>query len=574
MKSASASAALAALLLSACSVSAPGEGTQNATVEGADLIVHGGPILTMVGATPSYVEAVVVDDGKIVFAGTDAEAMQQKVAGTIVKDLEGKAMLPGFIDGHSHFMFAINMADQVNVAAAPVGPGDTIPGIVGALKAFQAERKIPEGGWIVGWGYDGATLKEGRDMTREDLDAAFPNHKVMTIHVSGHGAVLNSKALEWAGITADTPTPEGGVIARMPDGKTPAGLLMERAYEPVFSRLPQPSEAQMLELMKPAQMMYASNGYTLVNEGYTHAKDISFLQKAAAEKRMFLDIVAWPGFSDIPNWIDKPEFPFGTWNDRLKLGGLKITLDGSPQGKTAYVTTPFLTGGPQGQKGWRGEPNLPYPAFEKMVKMAHAKGLQLIIHANGDAAIDDTIKVLDSTGIKAGDDSRPVVIHSQFQRPDHLDKYKALGVTPSYFTNHTFFWGDVHRKNIGEAKAAFISPMKAAVDKGVTVANHSDFNVTPLDPMFVLWSSMARTTRSGFVLGPDQRVDAYTGLTALTTGPAYMYREEKARGTIAPGKLADFVILSADPVATPVDKIRSIKVVETIKEGRTVFPAQ
>jgi predicted amidohydrolase YtcJ len=289
---------------------------------------------------------------------------------------------------------------------------------------------------------------------------------------------------------------------------------------------------------------------------------------------MQLDIVAWPGFTEIAGWLDKPEFPFNQWNNRLKLGGLKITLDGSPQGKTAYVREPFLTGGPQGQKGWRGEPNLPFADLEKLVTMAHGKGLQLIIHANGDAAIDDTINALTAVGIREGDDSRPVVIHSQFQQPDQLPRYKALGVTPSYFTNHTFFWGDIHRQNIGETKAGFISPMQAAVDQGLQVANHSDFNVTPLDPMFMLWTSMARMTRSGHVLGPDQRVDAYTGLKALTTGPAYMYREENARGTITAGKLADFVILSADPVNTPVDGIRDIKVMETLKEGRTIFAAE
>ena len=205
---------------------------------GADLIISGGPILTMEGATPTYVEAVVVDDGRIVFAGPLAEADQRKVEGTVVRDLGGRAMLPGFIDGHSHFMFAINMANQVNVAASPVGPGDTIPAIIAALKSYQQERSIPKGEWIVGWGYDGATLEEGRDMTRADLDAAFPDNKVMTIHVSGHGAVLNSEAMEWAGLTANTPTPTGGIIAGMPDGTNPAGLIMELAWEPVFSKLP------------------------------------------------------------------------------------------------------------------------------------------------------------------------------------------------------------------------------------------------------------------------------------------------------------------------------------------------
>jgi predicted amidohydrolase YtcJ len=208
-----------------------------------------------------------------------------------------------------------------------------------------------------------------------------------------------------------------------------------------------------------------------------------------------------------------------------------------------------------------------------MVKAAHAKGLQLYIHANGDATIDQAIRAVRAAGITAADDRRTVVIHSQIQRPDQLDEYAALGISPSYFTNHTFFWGDVHRANLGAERAAFLSPMKAAVAKGLVVSNHSDFNVTPLDPMFILWTSMARTSKSGVVVGPDQRVDAYAGLKALTTGPAWQYREEDRRGRIRTGLLADFVVLSADPVETDVSGIRDIRVVETIKEGRTVYPA-
>jgi len=271
--------------------------------------------------------------------------------------------------------------------------------------------------------------------------------------------------------------------------------------------------------------------------------------------------------------MDDPEFPIGSYRGRLKLQGIKLTQDGSPQGKTAHVSLPFLTGGPGGQESWRGETSQPEAAFAAMVKAAHAKGLQLYIHANGDATIDQAIRAVRAAGITAADDRRTVVIHSQLQRPDQLDEYAALGISPTYFTNHAFFWGDVHRANLGAERAAFLSPMKAAVEKGLVVSNHSDFNVTPLDPMFILWTSMARTSKSGVVVGPDQRVDAYTGLKALTTGPAWQYREEDRRGRIRTGMLADFVVLSADPVKTDASRIRDIRVVETIKEGRTVYPA-
>jgi predicted amidohydrolase YtcJ len=337
---------------------------------------------------------------------------------------------------------------------------------------------------------------KGGQLTKRDLDVAFPKHKVMVLHVSLHGAVLNSKALQWAGISRETPTPEGGIIARGPDGKDPEGLLMETAFLPVFAKLPQPGEAEMLDLLKPGQMMYAENGFTLANEGYTHAKDIRLLQKAAAQNRLFIDIVSLPGFSEMDQWLNKSEFPFGQWNNRLKLQGIKITQDGSVQGKTASYLEPLLTGGPQGQKDWRGNSTLPYDDFAKLFDAAHKAGLQ---------------------------------------------------------------------------RAAFLSSMAAAMDAGLKASNHTDFNVTPLDPFFVLWTSMARTTRSGYLLGPDLRIDAYRGLQALTINPAWAYREEARRGSIAPGKLADFVIVSGDPVKTPVEQIRDVKIIETIKEGKTIY---
>lgn len=198
--------------------------------------------------------------------------------------------------------------------------------------------------------------------------------------------------------------------------------------------------------------------------------------------------------------------------------------------------------------------------------------IQIIFHANGDAAIDDAVFAIEKAGITASADKRPVIIHSQFQRPDHLPKYAQLGITPSYFTNHVFFWGDVHRRNVGEKSAAFISPLKTAKAAGIITSNHSDFNVTPLDPFLILWTAVKRETRSGKILGPDERVDVYTALQGLTSGPAYQFFEDKRKGTIREGLLADFVILDKNPLKVrAVDGLREIKVLQTIKEGRTIF---
>jgi len=537
----------------------------------ADLLIHGGPILTMVGNKPQTVTAVVVEGGRIAFAGPLAHAQRIAGAGTQRLDLKGRTLLPGLVDAHSHLMMAVDLARRVNVSGAPVGDVASIADLVGKLADGEAALKIAPNEWLVGWGYDASLLSDKRDLTRRDLDARFPDRPVLVMHVSGHGAVLNSAGLAAIGVTPDSKAPEGGLINREADGRTPGGQIWESALMLAGPALKPPPRAQRLQNLAAVQQLYARNGYTLANDGFTSLADLDLLQAAAAQGRLVLDVVALPSFVDFAKWAGNAAYPIGQWEGRLKLQGIKITQDGSPQGRTASMSVPYLHGGPNGQTDWRAQGIQPYPAFLATAKAASAAGLQLFIHANGDAAIDDVINAVDTLKLPA--DHRTIVIHSQVQRPDQLPRYAALGITPSYFTNHSYFWGDVHRSNFGEERAAHISPIRSAMALGIKPSNHSDFIVTPLDPMFILWTSMARTTRSGFVLGPDQRLDAWAGLKALTINPAWAYREESRRGSIEVGKLADFTLLSANPLTTPVARIRGIKVVGTMKEGRFVWEA-
>jgi predicted amidohydrolase YtcJ len=212
---------------------------------------------------------------------------------------------------------------------------------------------------------------------------------------------------------------------------------METAYIPVFGKIPQPSEDAMVnELLEPAQMMYASNGYTHAVEGFSHIVDLDFLLRAADEERLYIDTAALPGFVEMDVWLDNPKYEFGEYDNRLKLQAGKFKLDGSPQRKTAFITVPYKTGGPTGQDDWRGETSIPREDFFRMIQRLTDRNIQVQIHANGDAAIDETIEAIRNAGITAGDDRRPIIIHSQFQRPDHLPQYVELGITPSYFTNH------------------------------------------------------------------------------------------------------------------------------------------
>ncbi len=539
----------------------------------ADTIYVGGTIVTVNDAQPT-VEAVAVKDGRILAAGARAEVEKaNKGAQTKIVDLAGKTMTPGFVDPHSHFIFALDMADQANVSAPPVGPASNPQEIVAELKKFADAKGVKPGELVVGYGYDENLMPKDHPLTRDDLDALFPDNPVYVIHVSGHGAVLNSKAFAKYGISAATKTPAGGVIVRKPGSQEPAGLLMETAYLPVVSDKPVPTPQQEVDRLKFAQDLYASAGVTTAQDGATHPNELGVLKRAAARKALTIDVVAYPFFLELdPILAENPASTWGTYSNRLKIGGCKIVTDGSPQGKTAFFTTPYLTGGPSGEKNWKGEPTVPQEVVNAAMKKCYDQGFQVLVHANGDAAIDMAIKAHEYAA--AGDlakDRRTTIVHSQFIRKDQLQKYVEYKLIPSFFTEHTFFFGDTHVLNRGKEQAYFLSPMKTAIGMGLRPSNHTDFNVAPIDQMFVIWTAVNRTSRSGQVIGPDERVSPMDALKAITINAAFQYKEEATKGSIEPGKLADLVILTANPLTVQPAAIKDIKVVETIKEGKTIY---
>ena len=550
----------------------PGEKEQAAA---ADTIFHGGSILTMAGKEPAYVEALAVKDGKIVFAGSKDEALKLKGGSTTVSDLGGKHLMPSFIDGHGHFINALSLAGQANCYAAPFGPGSTKEGIIASVKKLIADKNIPKGEIVMGYGYDDSIYPEGGKLTAADLDPHFPDHPVMVGHVSLHGAVLNSLALKKYNIGADTPTPPGGVIVRKPGGNEPEGLLMETAFLPIFGQLPKPSPDEQMAALVEGQKIFAAAGVTTAQEGATHIPDLQILQRGAKEGKLFIDVIAYPFITEFEHVLrTNPAETFMKYNGRLKLGGIKVTIDGSPQGRTAHFTTPYLTGGPGGETDWRGEPTFPVETINKMVKSVYDAKLPLIIHCNGDAAIDNFLKAheLALGDAKAGD-HRSGIIHCQFVRKDQLDTIAAWKLIPSFYTEHTYFFGSTHVKNRGKEQAHFLSPLKSALDRGITFANHTDFNVAPIDQLFVVWSAVNRVSREGEVIGPDERVGAYEALKAVTSNVAYWYREEATKGTLETGKLADLVVLDKDPLKVEPMAIKDIKVLETFKEGKSIYRA-
>ena len=508
-----------------------------------------GSILTMVGERPSYVEALGVENGRIVFTGPRDRGLALRTASTRIIDLQGKALLPGFIDGHSHYINSLLVANQCKLYAPPAGPGKDVPSILAALKTCASERGLKKGELLIGYGYDDTVMPGGRLLNRGDLDEAFPGNPVRIDHVSMHGAVLNSLALKKYGISASTPTPAGGVIVRKPGSQEPWGLIMETAFLPVVEQSEAITAQQEVDWSRAGQMLYAQTGITTAQEGASHLPQIATIKRASDAGANLIDVVAYPFITD----LDKvqaliPVSQWGRYNNRFKIGGVKITIDGSPQGRTAFFTTPYLTGGPAGEKNWRGEPTFPQDLVDKAVSKVYGLGVPLLAHTNGDAAIDMFLKAYES--VRKGDVSRPwnvTTIHTQFLRKDQIPSFVKYGIRPSFYTLHTYYFADAHIANRGRQQASFISPMRDAIDAGLRPTNHTDFVVAPLDQLFMLWSAVNRVA-------------------------AEQYGEQENKGTLEVGKLADLVILDRDPLQVAPMAIKDIKVAETIKEGVTIYP--
>lgn len=551
----------------------------------ADLIIHGGVVLTMEPEQPRA-EAVAVRDGCLVAVGSAAAVMACRGPHTELLDLQGRTLLPGFIDAHGHFTNALQVVTWANIQRPPAGPVSSIATLQQVLQEHVQAHPLEPGQWLVAYGYDPDGLADGRPLDKRDLDPLFPDNPLMLIHNSNHGAVLNSCALTLVGYDASTPDPAGGVIVRLPGSTEPAGLVMETAFIPLFVHMPKPSAETLLERFAAAQQLYLSQGITTAQDGATSAADLGLFQQAAQLGRLQLDLVLLPLVLEVPAMLRErfPDFhgaalelpqpareAFGSYHQRLKLQGIKLLVDGSPQGKTAFWSQPLLTPGPNGEANWRGQPLFPPEVLNDTVAQLARQGLQIYAHCNGDAAIAMMIEACRRAGLHPEQDHRTVIIHSQFMQPGQLEQYVELGLHPSFFTVHAFFYGDVHIANLGLERASWMSPMASASALGLHCSNHNDFSVTPIEPMRMLETAITRRSRSGVVLGAGERVDVTTALRALTIEAAWQIREEHSKGSLAVGKRADLVVLDQDPTAVSPEQLLEINVVATFKDGVCVY---
>ncbi len=524
-------------------------------------IYYNADVVTMDEALASA-QAVVVENGKITFVGSNDDAMKHKDGAELV-DLQGKALLPGFIDPHSHFS-----GIAFGILQVALGEAENFAEIKEKLEAHIRLNNVPEGTWIIGKGYDHNNLEEKVHPTAAFLDSFAPNHPIMLQHKSGHMGVCNSLALKELEITVDTPCREGGLIGKDENGLT--GYLEEADYIENSLRTPMPSPQELFGAFIKAQARYASYGVTTAQEGLLVKQLAGLYQGLQAQNMIYLDIVSYVDCNSKEELLETFKDSVNKYNNHFKVGGVKLLLDGSPQGKTAWMLEPYA-----GESEYRGYPAMKEEVILKHFDFAMKNNLQVLAHCNGDAACDQFIKAVDKTSETNANtkDMRSVMIHAQLLRKEHMPRVAQAGIIPSFFVAHVYHWGDIHIQNFTKERAASISPVKTAIEHNVPYTFHQDAPIIEPNMIETLWIATNRITKKGVSLGEDQCVSVYEALKGITINAAYQYFEEATKGSITVNKNADLVVLDKNPLKVDKTLIRDIKVLETIKDGKTVYTA-
>jgi len=546
-------------LLSACST--------NQQINEADLILTSNKVILMTGNEQAEALSIAIKNQEIIWIGTHEKA--ERIQGKHI-DYGDQAILPGFIDAHGHASYLAFATQVANLASPPVGTVNNIKELQSELKKFIKDSNLKPGEWVMGLGYDDSLLAEKRHPTKDDLDEVSTEHPIYLIHVSAHLGAANSLGLKLANINSKTQDPPGGKIRRYVNSLEPNGVFEETAAYPL-QQLAMSSYKDPIGSVKKAMQIYARNGITTVQDGASSPETIALMQAADAQGMINLDVISFPvGQNGLDQNLDS--INFGSYEGRLKIGGIKLILDGSPQGKTAYLTEPYYKPPHSELDSYTGYPLIPQLEVSKWVKRYADLNIPIMAHANGDAAADMLIKAVTDADIAS--DHRTVMIHAQTVREDQLDKMKGLGIIPSYFSTHTFYWGDWHRDSVfGEERAMRISPTKSSLDRKMPFTVHNDAPVVPPDMIRLLWSTTNRKTRSGKVLGDEQKISTYEALKAITINAAYQHFEDDIKGTLEVGKQADIVVLSEDPLDMDAKDILKIDVVATFSQGAEIFSA-
>ncbi len=529
--------------------------------------------ITMNPAQPR-VQAVAVRNGRIIAAGDERSVRQCCGVSTRIVDLGGRTLLPGFVESHNHVSAYSHTILQIDCTSAA---NDSIADICD--KVAERARNQPPGTWILGYGFDNTLLAEQRFPNRHDLDAAAPDHPVHLWHISGHFTSVNSRALELAGIDRDTKNPEGGEIVRDDDG-TPNGVLAEPPAQLLVLRLvPDVTIDDAVEGLRKVSDEYVRAGVTSAHDAnlgvWGGLSEIDAFRKARIEGQFKPRIYAliWTVLEDfLDNGVKLDDLGIrtGCGDDWLRIGGVKIFADGSIPGLTAALSEPYHCA-----PDTTGDLIFSPQELENRFRRYHEAGFQIAVHANGDRCIQTVIDAFEAVlESSPRDDHRHRIEHLPMASDEHLERMAKLGLVTTFYTSQIYGWGDRQReKFLGPERAERLYPARAARDLGIRFGLHGDCPVTPISPLMSFFTAVARETQSGHILGPEQRISVHDGLRALTIDAAYLGFEENIKGSIEHGKLADFVVLSADPYSLQPSELRSLEVEQTVIGGEFVYGA-
>ena len=535
-----------------------------------DELYVNGIVITM-DASNTVAEAVLVRAGQIEAVGSSEDLVSRIDDDTVVVDLRGRALMPGFIDAHGHFPGSGQTVFSVDLNSPPIGRVTDMEGLLGSLSAFAKQRRD---GWVVGHGYDDTLLAEKRHPTRDDLDRISTSRPVAIAHVSGHLAVVNTVGLDILGIDESTPDPSGGVIVRDPlsaDGRRPNGVLEETAARAVWKYTLDLGVMDGLRMTTQAAAEYLSVGVTTASAGGMPTSVAKLLGLLSRLNQFPQRVALFPLFEEVGEALLSEELTLDAFAaGKVSVPRVKIIADGSIQGYTGYLSEPYYAPF-KGDPLYRGYPSVPREELLRQVSGLYEERIQVAIHCNGDASIDDGLDAIEAA-MKAHPwpDARPLIIHAQMTRLDQIERMAALGVTPSFFSAHTYYWGDRHAAIfMGPGRAANMSPARWALEAGVRFSSHLDTPVTPMLPLQAVWSQISRESTAGVVIGPEQRIDRTSALRAITIDAAWQVFMDDKVGSIEPGKRADLVVLSDNPLTA--GDVRSIKVDRTVIDGATVY---
>lgn len=531
----------------------------------ADFVIHNGKIITM-DEKERIAEAMAIKFGRIAFVGTNSDAKTFIGDDTETLDLKGRTVVPGLIDSHAHFM-DVGSAGKLYVDLSEEAGIHCIADLQAKLR--EKTSRTPKGEWVFGYQEDDSKLEEKRHPTKQDLDEISTDHPILVTTVGGHFWMANSNALELARVTKDTPDPVGGKFDRNHETGEPIGYLHEEAYYTLRpDGPPLPTEEQSYLGAKEILNECASVGltcvYDLVNKPEMRAA-IDLKNRGELPVRVRIDIAI-----DLIDELIKLGIHRGLGDDWLRICGVKFFFDGAISARTAAVSEPYLN-----QPDFYGVFSTTEDLARETLTRAYENGYRISAHANGDRAINLYLDIIEELQTKyPREDPRNRDIHCSVVNPEIVDRIRKLGVLPTIFGPYAYYHGDKLIPAFGEKRLEWMFAARSFLDAGVKVAAHSDHPCAPYPPLMAIHALVNRATKAGAPIGRSQRISVHEALKLYTINAAYHQFDENKLGSLEPGKLADFVVLSDDILTIPTESIIDIQVEMTIIDGKIVYQRQ